>query len=423
MIRPFIFITAAAFILAGCSSVNTAETQTVTLKPKAGDFFNLDQYPEWLRKEMAREKTIETTSPLIIRELNIDQKVDGSISRIGEYDNFYYINVDIGTGAPMECYLYKEYSRLSDGLYKIADSMVSHAAEMLKMPLMKKYNFSVNAAVYSGMPYLSYDMFFMLKTGDKSQIGLIKSAAAAVGGQQLFCTQQEMGYRDTFISAFQSLLAAVMSEQEDDFFFDNVGIISVNGQPAGYTHDYYRQDEDGDVQENSEMALMLGVDESTVMRTDSASYDWSDSDGFLINGRSYEIVNGEVNSEFSIDHGKGHWLVRGQMQGKKIDTELNYSGDLLSGYGIYLAVADLAASDKDSLSYKVWSDSAPETATDIIISKVENNPESNFKYTMGPLEVLLKADDKGVFSAGTMIIGPVHMDVDMVYVKGQPRLP
>jgi hypothetical protein len=192
----------------------------------------------------------------------------------------------------------------------------------------------------------------------------------------------------------------------------------------GFIQESYAKDADGDVAIENYSALMIPVDQSSVSRTDSLSISYSSPEGSLINAYEYTIENGVMASEFNLGYQDEQWQVAGQMQGKEVTASLEHDGWLLTGFGSYLVLENLRNSEEVSGDYHMWAPSAdPTSALPVTLKKLEDNPEANFEIDMGMLKMKFLADDKNIFRQGTMLQGPISMNMELIHVEGEPKLP
>jgi len=217
---------------------------------------------------------------------------------------------------------------------------------------------------------------------------------------------------------------AFAQKSAEPAFFKAIFQVSINGIPMGYLQEEFSLDADGDVAIINESSLIVPVDANSIARTDTVSRAWSKPDGSLINASDYSIENGVLKSQFTISLAEGAWQVDGQLQGKAINTSLEYKGELLSSYGSYTGLEQLRESDNTQSETHMWAPSAdPTIALPIVLSQIENDEQANFEVDMGPMVLRFLADDKGIFRQGTIIQGPLNMNIELIYSKGEPSLP
>jgi hypothetical protein len=282
----------------------------------------------------------------------------------------------------------------------------------------------IDNGVIGDTPYLALDTLYTLGEGSEKVSGILKAAAAKTDKSLQMCFHNETGYRKTFFNVFESFVQAFLEKEKSLEFFKAVYRITINNLPMGYVLESYTKDQDGDVSIVNNSALMAPVDANSIARNDTVSTSWSSPDGAIINATEYAIENGELTSQFSLKFEEDRWLVEGQLQGKPVNATLDYTGWLLSGFGSYLVLNNLRASENNSGEFHMWTPSAdPASALPVVLSKIDDDPNANFKIDLGVLMMKFLADEKGIFRKGTIKQGPVDMKLDLLYSKGEPVLP
>ncbi len=421
------FSTTLVFLMSALLFTNSVSAKTTenTSNYNSKGLTSLDDLPSWFTKSLAREKLLKTRSTFKLKEFNVNKKVKGKLKLVDVADGTWYYNIDIGASSPVECYILSEFDGPANSLYAILDNALTVGIpELNKKPLSSKHNLALGSGVINGTPYLLLDILYVVGEGDQKVSGVLKGLSAETGDTLQICMHNEIGYRKTFFSAFESFVEAISEKQTKPEFFDTVMQFTLNDIPVGYSRERFSKDAEGDIQIELESSILIPVDASSISRVDTESKSWSTPDGALINENVYSIENSALSASLSLSSEEDKWKVDGELQGKEVEYELEYTDWLLSNYGSYLALLALNKSDEISAEYNMWlSDADPSSSLKVSINKVLDNPESNFKMDMGPLEVKFLADDNGVFLNGTMEQGPMKMKLKQLYVKGQPSLP
>ncbi|WP_371194471.1 hypothetical protein [Glaciecola sp. SC05] len=396
----------------------------LALSANAVDFVNLKDFPEWFQESIAREVKLDKTSQLKLEQFNVDAEVIGAYTLADDSDGTWYYTIDIGTPAPVECYVFSEFDGPATSLYSVIDFGLSGAASIYDKALTSKNNYYLNTGVIGDTPFLALDTLYSLGEGSEKLSGVLKAMSAKTDQSLQICMHNEIGYRDSFRQVFESFVKAFTANQQNPEFFESLFKVSLNGIPMGYMQESYAKDADGDVYIVNNTALLIPVDASSIARTDTVSTSWARPDGSLINGSEYTLENGVVTSQFSILHGDEGWQVEGQMQGKAISAKLDHDGWLLSGFGSYLELEILRNAEATSGEFNMWAPSAdPTSALPVVLRQIEGDENANFEVDMGALVMKFLADEKGVFRQGSLQQGPVSMNMELIYSKGEPSLP
>jgi hypothetical protein len=383
----------------------------------------LDDFPDWFKDSMAREIKIEKQTQIKIDTFSVDKKVKGKVTLVEEGDGTWYYNIDIGTGSPVECYVFAEYDGTATSFYSVIEHSLTGVEAINKKSLSAKFNYAIDSGVIGSTPYLLLDTLYNLGEGTEKVAGVLKGLAAQTQQSLQICFHNEIGYQQAFFETFESIIQAFEQSEEKTEFFKPVYQITINDMPIGYGREKYTIDADGDINIEKDSAFIFPVDSSSIARSDSVSTEWSYPDGSLINATVYNLENGVLTSQFSIGFENDKWNVEGELQGKQIKSVLEYNGILISGFGSHLETAKLRQSKKESEEFNMWVPEADPTSTlKVVMSKLADDPNANLEIDMGPLLMKIMADENGVLKHGTMEQAGMIMDLKLIYASGKPSL-
>lgn len=424
MNKKIIFTITAAILVVGSVFTQAANAK----EPRSNSTYNskelmsLDSFPSWFKDAMERETKVKKKSKFKLEEFNVNKKIAGKVKLIQEEEGYRYYNIDIGTDSPVECHVFKEFDGPANSLYSIIDNLLIEGLVTLnEKPLSSRQNYAIGSGVVAGTPYLLLDTLYILGEADKQVSGVLKGLTAETDQSLQVCIHNELGYRETFFSVFESFIEAMTENEENPEFLESILYVSFNDIPAGYTREKYATDDDGDIQITIDSSLIIPVDANSVSRLDSKSTSWSSVDGSLINESVYSIENSVLSSNLSLNFKDEQWHVEGQLQGKDVKYELAHTGWLLSSYGNYGVTEKLGKSEDDSADYMMWlHDADPSSALNVVFSKIFDNPNANYNLNMGPLKMQFMADERGIFKKGSIEQGPVSINLKQVFLKGQP---
>ncbi|MEP0356006.1 MAG: hypothetical protein ABJH06_01855 [Paraglaciecola sp.] len=384
----------------------------------------LEQFPKWFKDATARETTVKKTSKLKVEQFNVEGTVKGRFKLIEEGEGTWYYNVDMGTGAPVECYIFTDYDGPANSLYAIIESSLTGVEALNNKKLSGQFNYTINSGAIDNIPYLQLDTLYNLGEGNKKVAGILKGFSAETAQSLQVCLHNEMGYNQAFFDVFESFVATMAENEPESAFFEPIYQLTLGDIPIGFGHEVYSTDADGDVSIQKRSAFLVPVDATTVSRSDSVTTEWSNPDGSVINGNVYTVENQVMTSQYALQYKEDKWHVEGELQGKPIKADLAYTGWLLSGFGSYLETGNLQASKEDSAEFSMWlPDADPIAALPMKLSKITNNPNANLKIDMGPIVMDFMANKKGVFEKGTINQGPLTLGIKLIYVQGEPTLP
>lgn len=397
----------------------------IAMSPAASavDLINLGDFPDWFKEAMVREISVANTTEFELTSLNAKGDIPGALSLEEQEEGYWYYNINIGTGSPVECYVFTEFDGPANSLNSVMKHNIQGAEALNNKKLSGQFNYAIDSGISGATPYLSLDTLYTLGEGAEKVSGVIKAMSAETSQSLQICTHNEIGYRETFASVFEAFVQAFAKPHDEATFFSPVYRVSINGMPVGFSREVFDVDSDGDVAVKNYGAYIFPVDASSVATSDTVSTSWSRANGSLINGHEYSIENSKLASQFAISHTDDAWHVEGELQGKPVTGELEYNGWLLSGFGSYLETEILKQAEETSAQFHMWTSEAdPLSALPVTLSKIES-PKANFKMDMGALVMEFQAREHGIFEHGTLSRGALKMEMELIYLHGKPVLP
>ena len=394
---------------------------SLNISVNAADFIDLASFPDWFKESVEREIEVKENSKLELETFKINSQVPGKLKLESVADNYWYYTIDIGTSLPVECYVFTSFDGAANSLHAIVDYGIEASANLNKKPLNAQYIMGLDVGLIKDTPYLLLDKLYILGDGTNNVSGVIKGLSARTDETLQICVHNELGYRDTFFNVFKSFTEAFIAVDGNSAFYESIYGFSVDGIPVGYAREKYTLDDEGDINEAIDTAMLLPVDSSNISRSDSVESSWSRPDGSLINGQVLNVENSTLASQFTIQYIEEKWVVEGLLQGKEITKTLEHDEWLMSNFGNYLAARELLASEDDKTDFMMWvSDTDPTSVMNIKLSKIADNPNANIKYDIGILAMDLNVDDNGTIRSGRWSQGPINMDITLMYAKGEP---
>lgn len=405
--------------LAYLSALSVAPTKVF-----AHEIVSLNEFPAWFQEAVAREKRIRKKTRIKIESLNVNKKVLGKATLVEEDEGYWFYNIDIGTGSPVECHIYTSFDGTANSLHHLIEFGIKGVEALNEKKRSGTYPIYTNTGAFGNTPYLALETMYNLGEGENKASGILKAISAQTDDSLQICLHNEMGYRETFVRFFESLIEAFTENQASDAFFESVYKLSINEMPIGFIKETYTKDADGDVAIVESSSSIIPVDASNVARSDGLSRSWGRPDGTLINALEHSIDNGALSSRYELSVKDDKWHVSGEMQGKAIDANLEHEGTLTSGYGNYLATAKLMQSDTSASAIDMWvSEADPLGIINVSMEKIEDNEEANLKFVMGPIMLDVLSNENGKVSQGSITHSSMEMKMDLLFSKGEPILP
>ena len=393
-----------------------------TAPATAKDYITSEQLPDWFSKSLVKEAKDLPRTRLSLPAFPINATGLGTWSEAQSEDNYWYFTVDIGSESPVECWAFQEYDGLANSLVNMMKYAVNNVSANLNKTLESQYNFSLDVSNLGNVPVFSYDILYNLGETDERVSGLMKGMSAESANGLQVCLHNEIGYRETFKDVFTSFVNAVDRSANVKPFFFAINGMTMQGERVGIVSEKFSIDADGDVEIVEATSLILPVDANTVSSTDSLARSWSRIDGTLINTYEYTVENGEVLSSMGLSRTEGTWVIEGEIQGKKVNSELSYDDVFTSNFGAYLETQKLANSDQDSLSYNTWSlegDPTQPTPT-VMYKKSQKNGLLELVAEIESFKIEYTVDEDFIMQRAKVEMGPIDYSVMPMYVSGKP---
>lgn len=393
-----------------------------TAPATAKDYITSEQLPDWFSKSLVKEAKDLPRTRLSLPAFPINATGLGTWSEAQSEDNYWYFTVDIGSESPVECWAFQEYDGLANSLVNMMKYAVNNVSANLNKTLESQYNFSLDVSNLGNVPVFSYDILYNLGETDERVSGLMKGMSAESANGLQVCLHNEIGYRETFKDVFTSFVNAVDRSANVKPFFFAINGMKMQGERVGIVSEKFSIDADGDVEIVEATSLILPVDANTVSSTDSLARSWSRIDGTLINTYEYTVENGEVLSSMGLSRTEGTWVIEGEIQGKKVNSELSYDDVFTSNFGAYLETQKLANSDQDSLSYNTWSlegDPTQPTPT-VMYKKSQKNGLLELVAEIESFKIEYTVDEDFIMQKAKVEMGPIDYSVMPMYVSGKP---
>ncbi|MCH2192374.1 MAG: hypothetical protein MK188_15815 [Gammaproteobacteria bacterium] len=393
-----------------------------TAPATAKDYITSEQLPDWFSKSLVKEAKDLPRTRLSLPAFPINATGLGTWSEAQSEDNYWYFTVDIGSESPVECWAFQEYDGLANSLVNMMKYAVNNVSANLNKTLESQYNFSLDVSNLGNVPVFSYDILYNLGETDERVSGLMKGMSAESANGLQVCLHNEIGYRETFKDVFTSFVNAVDRTANVKPFFFAINGMKMQGELVGIVSEKFSIDADGDVEIVEATSLILPVDANTVSSTDSLARSWSRIDGTLINTYEYTVENGEVMSSMGLSRTEGTWVIEGEIQGKKVNSELSYDDVFTSNFGAYLETQKLTNSDQDSLSYNTWSlegDPTQPTPT-VMYKKSQKNGLLELVAEIESFKIEYTVDEDFIMQRAKVEMGPIDYSVMPMYVSGKP---
>lgn len=399
---------------------------TLSTSTIAADLVDISDYPKWFKKDYKRDvKISKRKKSLVIEELGVDAKVFGKPVLASSEEGFWYFTYSIKkSDIPIECYIYTSFDGTANALQNLLDFVINNTASSYELPLTGTRILAIENGFVDTTPYLSSIVQYNLSKDTKSLSGTVKIMSARTGDTLQICIHNDIGFRKAFKKIGESFIGAIASAQQKPAFFRTAFEFVINGQSAGFAEEYMQIDADGDVFYRSLSSMMMAVDESTFAMSDTVLDVYSRPDGSLINLYEYTVDNDVLSSKYDLRARDNKWVLSGELQGKPLNATLGHDSEITSPWGSYVNTKALMANADKQTNFTMWmSDVDPTTVIDVNLEKITDNKNANVKMSMGPLSALMLVEESGISKAGKIEMGPVSIDLNLMFVEGVPDIP
>lgn len=383
-----------------------------------------DSWPDWLREAMARETGDIESTPVALADGQYRFSIAGRTAEPGAFDGGWYIQSDIGSDGPLECYLITDSTDLATLIVNLADANIDAQAEAYGGPVANRDVYALDAGAIDGVPYLAIEWMYTIGEAPKALLGLTKIRAASHGDVVQACSHNVVGYRESFRRAFEDFVRSInLPGNGPEPYYEEVTVQSLGEQRVGIAAASYTLDEAGDSKIETFMSSLVPIGPGALSYDDSSTISWSTPDGLLINTYTASSENGELvtNLEFA-RNGDGDWLVAGTFQNKEIEVVIDGTAEPLSEVGQMRVARTLFEGDAAEAAFPVWvADADPTQILDGKIVREVSGDALSGRLLLGPLAFEAQFDDFGALAKAGMQMGATVVSIDRIWHRGTPR--
>lgn len=380
------------------------------------------EQPAWFKTAMAKEKKrLRRGSKFVLDGDVLTGKIPGKIiSRPEKSEGSWYFSSNIGTDSPLECAYYEEPLNIAQATSEVADNIVA-AMVNAHGPMKSKALMAASVGHNEGRPVLALEWLYTVGKENNVQAGLAKVRSTTIGDTVLLCWHNELGYRETFERAFDSVVSSAKGVEVETPYYQSLYLQSLDDKPIGFVQMSFIEDADGDTRSTVVNASLLAVDNKTLSTTDSATVGYSTPTGSLINALASSANNGETTFNLKLDPVEGEqWRVSGEYQGKALDVPLQSGGDIISELGQVLAIAALQqTADQNEVVLNTWLPDVDPTKFIPAEIVLDAKDPSSGQMAVSGIEMSVKLDDSGNMLQGTGKLAQFEVGVELVWEQGK----
>lgn len=382
--------------------------------------------PAWLQELRAREA--EPLPPQRIQSADRFFRAKAPAKLAGQVeaqDGAYAFSLDVGTQAPIDCWVYRDGIDFAASLSQLSDSTFGAISQLLGEVQAKAVD-AVDAGVIAGSPFLAIDWMYRVQTSDGPQLGQVKHLVASKGGRGLYCQHNELGYAQTFRRVVKEILTSLeyRKQARPEPYFSEVSTLSIRGMRVGLEHTTLTRNATRNTRIETRTSLLVPVTNDTLQGSDTFAIEFAHPDGTLINQVHVESSNGELVSHLElVPQAGGAWSVEGTFQGKPLSTRIQSARPPTSWLGEALALRETLkqrGAGAELTTTRWVPDADPTRLLDGTLTVQRQLGPERFaaKLVTAGLEADLVVDRRGTIASGSMDMGVAAVDFERVYTGG-----
>ena len=291
-----------AFVLGACATPNQSSPAKNNVQVQ------LDQAQK-------REANITKNYQMDSGDNFFTAKITGSNQPVlHSHELYYQVSVPIGADINAECFVYHEAYDTAVSLMRLLDGSLG------EMQKTKIHN--IDAGTFNDVPYLYQENMYFTKS---RTVGILKAISIPLDSSLLLCMHDTPGYRNTFKKMASSFARSINIQHaaKENWQREEILVWTLRDMKVGYTSSRAVPDENGDIKNVIETALLIPRSENEALSHDEYNLTWELPNGELLSGRYSEAENGELKVNVTLNSNEqGAYHVSGLFQGKQIDSPL-----------------------------------------------------------------------------------------------------
>ncbi len=341
-------------------------------------------------RESAGLQLVQASGDLNISVLSNGQPETKRIQ--GSEKTRYELHIPIGASQNMECYLTEGMSSPAIVLKTVFDGILK--VSQIESVQIK----TVNADVLENMGYIYLEAEYRIK--DK-HYGTAKVLAASSMNTSFYCTHNEFGYKQTFMSVAESVAKSTYMQNFIKGFsgYDKkqIDIIWVNKMSVGYAESYQFTNDRKTERRVAFSSFMVPRNAMQFLTIDSVEKSvYGKATGNLLFAEYYSYENDEEEHQIEIEQvSEKQYHVQGALKGQKFSQSfvskhpLVYSGFLVDQY----SAGKTSKKEQNFEEYVTLSPSKPVKSRIVLKGKMPNG-NKRIDYSFQTAKAVLELDEK-----------------------------
>ncbi len=377
----------------------------------------------WIEQILAREAEPLGERPLASDDGGFKTRVAAEVVSPPEVvDGDYYVQLNVGSVSPMECWIYPEGHDVAASHRAMSESIFEVLARV-QGEIERKAIQRIDAGVFGAHPYLALDWVYRVKTPEGPLVGQVKLLAAYGDGASVHCVHTEAGYSQTFERVFRGLFERLeLDSPAAEPYYQEAWVLRLKGLTLGVARMTMTLDEGGDTRIDERLSVLVPVDQAALATRDTYNIQFSSPDGRLINKTEIGAVNGEITMRLDLEPAAdGAWQVSGTRESKEYEASLE-PRELSSELGLMLQLREFlpgAEAGDQATSWHWFADADPAAFTEVRVDVKEKTAGGiAADLDMGVIKTAAILDANGSVKSGTFTLEGVEAEVERLFVAG-----
>jgi hypothetical protein len=378
-------------------------------------------WPDWLVEAMAKESKRLKSQTVDTDDKQYRFQVAGKINASSPFDGGWYVETDIKSEAPLECYVFTDQMDLATLLNNLAEASIEAQAESNNGPVGNKSVSILDAGAIDDAPYLAIEWIYTVGEPPNALVGYTKVRAALNRDIAQACTHNYVGYRQTFADAFEDFVRTTeLPDAETTPYYEEIALQTLGEQNIGIAQLRFTHDADGDTEINLVTSSLVPVGPGAVTTEDSTTLSWSTPEGALISAHTATSQNGELVDNLQISRNDdGDWQVNGLFQGKEIAETIAGDVQPLTDLGAMRTTRALFAGKESESAFPLWvSDADPTQFLEGRVIRDDAEVAGRGRMQLGPLSMTAQFDDNGSATSATLNVGSAVISLTRLWARG-----
>ncbi len=387
-------------------------------------------WPDWLQESMQRETGTPKMAAVEADGGMYHFSMPASAEPMEEGEGVWGYSIDIGTDAPIACYLYTEDLPMTSIAVEIGELAIQSILDANgSEEEVTRSLYHLDAGSIDGMIYLAFEWLSRIRKTGGDLIGHTKVRAAANGELVQACWHAEVGYRDVFENVFTTFVETLQFTSEYiEPFAEDITVDMTNGKVTGATYTSLTLLANGQFESYSYTTSILPVAPGEIQYSDSYYTEYSAADGTLIDTYVYAVEGGEAQMDLMLARNENGdtdgWIVSGEFQGTEVELEIPTTDAPKTEIVLLEETRQFFSSEQETIETLVWAPFLdPTTFMPLTFVRDDDEVPRQGITRLGPVEMTTISDEYGGAVSGHMTIGPNTIAFERVWSRGLPIPP